>query len=338
MTGTGPRGWTCTGKNTDCTDTSTSCSANKTVTPPAECDQVFTGTLRYGKGYMFGDVFNASSVPSYLWSYKVEYQEQYDYNNSPDFPQFGRTNEIKAQDYTVYANQSLQVIAAKTSYDILAVPATRNFNNLFLKYTITYSQDIAGNNKVAHTECKYYEISRCGDGVLDADREEQCDEGANNGKPGSTCSIDCKTVTAQTNLWIRKRFADGTTGPKTYNIGDTVEYRIDFGNSGSTAATVVSLKDFVPQNLTGIQSTMYLTQSSTHSDYRDGGVYVDVYDTITLPAGASGYFMVRGTISSNYQNSRLNRACIYLNGQVVQCEEVIYNISPERPRCTAPEL
>jgi hypothetical protein len=62
---------------------------------------------------------------------------------------------------------------------------------------------------------------------------------------------------------------------------------------------------------------MYLNPTSDHSDYRDGGVYVDVYDHITLPAGASGYFIVKGEITSEYQTSRTNKACIYLNGQLV---------------------
>jgi uncharacterized repeat protein (TIGR01451 family) len=75
---------------------------------------------------------------------------------------------------------------------------------------------------------------------------------------------------------------------------------------------------------------MYLSQTSSHSDYRDSGVYVDVYDYITLPAGASGYFMVKGTITSEHQDSRTNKACIYLNNQMLHCEDVIYAL--EQPR------
>ena len=126
--------------------------------------------MRYNRGYIFNDTYLASSSPSYLWSYAVEYKEQHDYNKSPSFPQFNRTNEIKAQNFIVNANQSLLVLVADSSYDILALPAKRGYDNFFLKYTITYSKDQAGNNKVQHTECKYYEISRCGDEVIDADR------------------------------------------------------------------------------------------------------------------------------------------------------------------------
>ncbi|MDR0608328.1 MAG: hypothetical protein LBG52_08590 [Candidatus Peribacteria bacterium] len=48
-------------------------------------------------------------------------------------------------------------------------------------------------------------------------------------------------------------------------MGDTVNYRINFGNIGNVAATGIMLKDYLPQNLTGIESVMYLEQSSHHS-------------------------------------------------------------------------
>jgi hypothetical protein len=57
----------------------------------------------------------------------------------------------------------MTVIKADKAYPIHSVPASRSYDNLLIKYTLTYSTDAAGNNKYAHTECKYYEISRCGD-------------------------------------------------------------------------------------------------------------------------------------------------------------------------------
>lgn len=50
-----------------------------------------------------------------------------------------------------------------------------------------------GRAPVTHNECKYYTITRCGDGVLDSD-QEQCDLGTQNGQPGSTCSATCTPV------------------------------------------------------------------------------------------------------------------------------------------------
>jgi uncharacterized repeat protein (TIGR01451 family) len=136
---------------------------------------------------------------------------------------------------------------------------------------------------------------------------------------------DITFTTDAPDLWITKRFSDGSIGPKTYKIGDTVEYRINFGNKGNAPATIVSLRDFIPKNLTGVSSILYRTDSnSTHySEIVEGGD-VDVYDDITLPAGASGYFIVRGTITSEHQDSRTNKACIYLNNREKQCESIWY--------------
>jgi uncharacterized repeat protein (TIGR01451 family) len=105
-----------------------------------------------------------------------------------------------------------------------------------------------------------------------------------------------------------------------------VSYRIDFGNSGNVAASGIMLKDFLPQNLTGITSVMYLSQSSNHSSTIIEQGYVDIYDTITLPAGAQGYFILQGTITSEYQNSRTNKACIYQNTTEIKCETVRYDL------------
>ncbi|MDR2541052.1 MAG: DUF11 domain-containing protein [Candidatus Peribacteria bacterium] len=127
-------------------------------------------------------------------------------------------------------------------------------------------------------------------------------------------------------MWITKRFLDGSTRP-TYKIGDTVEYRIDFGNNGNAPATVVSLRDFVPQNLTGISSILYRTDSnSTHFDEIIEGGYVDVYGEITLPAGSQGYFILKGTITATHQDERTNKACIYLNNKEINCARVIYDL------------
>jgi hypothetical protein len=42
------------------------------------------------------------------------------------------------------------------------------------------------------------------------------------------CDDDSISKGGTPNLWLRKRFSDGSVGPKTYKIGDSVEYRIDF--------------------------------------------------------------------------------------------------------------
>jgi hypothetical protein len=149
----------------------------------AACDQTFYGTLRQGKQYTFNDTWNNNgSSSAYLRSYNVGYSEQYDYNRSSSFPSFGRTSAIKSANYEVKKGSSMEILTASSAYPVYEVPASRSSNNLTVTYTVTYSTDKAGTNKKSHTECKYYEISRCGDGVIDSNYGETCDDGSNNGK------------------------------------------------------------------------------------------------------------------------------------------------------------
>ena len=141
----------------------------------AGCDSTFYGTLRQWKQYTFYDDFNANSSDKWLWNRAWEYTEEYDYNNSSSFPSFNWTTQLKNADYKVAKNTTMTVIEADSKYPILSVPASRSYNNFVIKYTLTYSTDEAGKNKYTHTECKYYQISRCGDGVVDSSYGETCD-------------------------------------------------------------------------------------------------------------------------------------------------------------------
>jgi hypothetical protein len=69
----------------------------------------------------------------------------------------------------------MTVLTSTPAYKIKAVPPTRSYDNMAIKYTLEYSDDEAGNKKHAHTECIYYEISRCGDGIVDTKYNEVCD-------------------------------------------------------------------------------------------------------------------------------------------------------------------
>ncbi|MDR0608329.1 MAG: DUF11 domain-containing protein [Candidatus Peribacteria bacterium] len=53
---------------------------------------------------------------------------------------------------------------------------------------------------------------------------------------------------------------------------------------------------------------------------------MDIYDTITLPAGAEGYFILRGTTTSEYQSSTTNKACIYQNAVEIECDTVKFDL------------
>jgi len=66
-------------------------------------------------------------------------------------------------------------------------------------------------------------------------------------------------------LWLHKRFIDGTTTGKSYHSGDEVGYRIDFGNSGAAVATLVELRDLLPKNLQYLSSYFFIS-TPTHTE------------------------------------------------------------------------
>ena len=206
------------------------------------CDQVFYWTLRYYKGYIFNDTFNAGASSYYLWNYKVDYKEQYDYNNSSDFPIFWWTDAIKAQNYEVKKWQDLKFIEAKTPYYIYSVPATRSKDNLFLKYTVTYSTDVAWTNKKDHTECKYYEISRCWDWIIDSSYWETCDDWKDNWKAGK-CKLDCSGTENQpkVDLSLTK-----DVNKSLVQSWETVVFTITVKNDWAVTATNVAVADSLP--------------------------------------------------------------------------------------------
>ena len=174
------------------------------ISTPSWCDETFYDKLRYGHQYTFYDDFSAWSSNKWLRRWVMEYQEQYDYNKSSDFPAFAWTTNLVNNNYMVAANTTMRVLQATSPYPILAVPAQRAYNNLFIKYTIVYSSDSAWTNKVAHSECAYYEITRCGDGIIDSDYWEECDPGSawTSVLPdGRICNDECKIEDAPTD-WI----------------------------------------------------------------------------------------------------------------------------------------
>ena len=93
----------------------------------AECDQNFYQTLRFDKQYTFRDEFNANSSDKWVQSFwPIKYVEQYDYNQSPDFPEFGWTQDIINAKWKVAKGTTMSVLKAKSPYPILAVPENRS--------------------------------------------------------------------------------------------------------------------------------------------------------------------------------------------------------------------
>lgn len=138
------------------------------------CDQIFPAAqLRHGYSYRFWDDYtNHNTYKHQVYNLpSVVYAEQYDYNGSTTFPSFGWSAGLVAQGYQINPGQTMRAVDADSSYPIIYRPATRSPDNLILRYTIQYYAQNAGTNwtgPYTHVECQPYEITWCGDGVVDA--------------------------------------------------------------------------------------------------------------------------------------------------------------------------
>ena len=148
---------------------------------PWKCDTVvtqlwcdYTGpskALRRGYDYEFADEFWAWSQDRRLKNFCVAFVEPEDYGDYNRWanPTFSRTQDLINNWNRVYKNTSMVVLRADSLYNIKDVPAKRSSSNLLVKYVIEYANDEAATTRYQHTECYPYEISRCGDGVVDKD-------------------------------------------------------------------------------------------------------------------------------------------------------------------------
>jgi len=152
-------------------------------------------------------------------------------------------------------------------------------------------------------------------------------------------------------LRIKKYFlnTDGsiTKETKTVKVGDSLTYKVIFGNSWTSAATITSIKDFLPKNVDYVSGTIYIVKWDRSYELSWGevidtnrevdGVYVDIYGGITLQPKSEWYIILTGMVTSGYQDSRTNFACIYLNDHKVACDDVVHKITND-VMCTKPDI
>jgi len=144
----------------------------------SSCDQTFYWTLRHWKQYQFfDDYWNNKINPKWINSIEVSYSEEVDYNWSSSFPSFSWSNWIESKNFILDKWDYWRVIDADSQYPIIYHPVTRSQNNLVIKYTAKYFEQVWWtwnfDNPKYHTECKYYDISWCWDKVRDSN--EACD-------------------------------------------------------------------------------------------------------------------------------------------------------------------
>ena len=164
-----------------------------------KCDDTFYRTLRHWWEYTFYDKFIPSGT-RYLYDFDVKFEEEkpFDFNGWQN-PTFHWLSNLGNGVYKKVSSTK-EVIESEPPYQIINHPDVRSKNNLYIEYNIKYS-DKAYSSKPddsklkTHKECVYYEISRCGDGVLDTEYGEECDPGSESTKvwPNwQVCNSECK--------------------------------------------------------------------------------------------------------------------------------------------------
>jgi len=163
----------------------------------AECNKVSHGILRFGESYNFSNIINASKNvnPIFIEDFRTTFSEAYNYNRSKFSPNFEFTDELLEAKGMVYPGETIKwVTTIDGSYPINAVPPTRASNNLVIKYKLVSYEYIKEKWEPVEDDlrCMAYEVSWCGDGYIDTEYNEECDDGQDS-ENESTCK-SCSRV------------------------------------------------------------------------------------------------------------------------------------------------
>ena len=204
------------------------------------CNQVFEWTkLRYNANYKFYDTFNAWSRNAYMNNYKVHFVNP---SYLDKWSSYGWTQTLKNAWYKVSAYSSMRILETwATNRRIAKHPttrtnATKSSYDFMIAYEIIY--DYSNNypdssDDITHTECKYYSVTWCWDGVRDA-WDEVCDYndpnhvGWWNGWCDQSCQpinvtppATCDGITATPNSWtatVNSTITCSATNANSYQI------------------------------------------------------------------------------------------------------------------------
>ena len=188
-----------------------STSAAETVTfddgTKWQCDQYFSPVkLRYNYYYGFYDMYrntNTSRYTNYLNTFSVQYKNA-DYLLAGG--KFDFTPELRAKNFAVAPGEEIKALATQSdNWKVNKHPAVRSTGSAFdfmIAYRINY--DTSNNypdasDDKSHVECQPYQVTWCGDGILDT-QYESCDPADPNKTgwgPGG-CDASCKPITTQT--------------------------------------------------------------------------------------------------------------------------------------------
>ena len=292
------------------------------------CVENFTGSLRYGQTVKFGDSFtNPTWSTIALKSFVSTFVSQYDYNLSEPTPVFDWASWLN---FNVPAGTSNQKIISSNDYRILAVPAIRSFENLRINFDVKYQ--IGSLPEVTHRECAKYEITWCGDGILDTNIDtdlvtpgvqgEQCDPNDPSRAwwgSGGCNATSCKPITTPDsfNLSLKKYVdtvavendAQNNSGAIEKTNSATFSYKVVVTNNGpSSVSGITTVTDTLPEgvsfsgNVTG--TTWSCSQATNNFTCTNSGAIPSgsAFQVINIPvvtsASASGYINNTATVSN----------------------------------------
>lgn len=167
---------------------------------PEDFDEKFPPVaLRYGYDFKFFiNYSNKGASRQRIQGFEVNFIEPMDYNQSPEVPKFATTPELISKDYIINKGETGVKAITSTPYFIKATPSQRGSKNLEVIYRIRYSKETSSGvwgDEYIHKTYQPYEISWCGDGVVDIApskaswKSEPCDTAAEPWKSNGTCRI-----------------------------------------------------------------------------------------------------------------------------------------------------
>lgn len=101
---------------------------------------------------------------------------------------------LKKKRGIINPNEKGRTVEYRGEYAITHIPQQRLKDNVYIVYKTDYVTFVDGKEIDAiktHISCQPYEITWCGDGIVDNEFGEKYDDGINNGKLGFA-SKDCK--------------------------------------------------------------------------------------------------------------------------------------------------
>lgn len=251
--------WTCGGINGGANAT---CEAPIPQDPPppahnGKCDEHFTGKkLRYNPekivSYGFSDNYhNKNSFAHTLTSFSVNFRESSDMNQDgkSTFDNFQWSRTFRADRIIPAGMRNVEIIEAVPPYRLLVPPTRRQKDNFYIEYIVNGH----GNGKnFSHKECISYEVTWCGDGIVDVDEGEKCDPAAP-GQSEKTCNPKtCQPQSPEKPMLKIKKMAkgiDAQTAGQAVTVTPNQEYDYTFvvrNVSTTTAAKGAKVVDIFP--------------------------------------------------------------------------------------------